>query len=105
MKKKKPTKKQIMAAVAEFAGSDMIYNISVPHELRFELAQIKEHLIVYMWENYIKTLIYRLELEGLSSDDLLEIYGPDELLEEFAHWQIGYWEGVNEALANQDDEE
>jgi hypothetical protein len=98
------TEEQIDQACESYAGSDLINQIAVPSEIRFKLSPVKEHLIVYMWEHFIKLEIYRLELQGLSADDLLEVYSFDELLEAFAHYQIGYWEGVNEAKEEDDEQ-
>jgi hypothetical protein len=81
-------------------GSEMIDNVAIPSNVRFELARVKEHLIVYMWEQFIKGEIFRLEMQGLSAEDLLEVHSELDLLECFAHFQIGYWEGVNEANEN-----
>jgi hypothetical protein len=93
---KQPNKQQLLDAYIDFMGSDMLLDVSVPHELRFDLAPIKEHLIVYMWENFIKGQIFLLEAAGGSVDDFMEEHEPMELLEMFAEYQIGYWQGVNQ---------
>lgn len=97
-------KEQILSAYESYMGSDLINNVAVPSSVRFKLAHAKEHLIVYMWEHFIKGEIYRLELQGISADDLLDYYTFEELLEGFAHYQVGYWEGVNEAREESDNE-
>lgn len=102
--RKKPTKKQKLEAYLDFMGSEMIHNIAIPSELRMNLSYAKEHLIVYMWEHFIKGEYYRMELDGMTGEDLLEHISPMELLEGFAHYQMGYWQGVNEAM-NEDEEE
>jgi len=102
--RKRITKKQKLEAYYDFMGGDMIHNIAIPQELRMNLSHAKEHLIVYMWEHYIKGEYYRLEMEGMSGDDLLEHVSPMELLEGFAHYQMGYWQGVHEAMDGEDDD-
>lgn len=95
-KKKEPTKKQKMEAYVDFMRSDMISQINIPAELRMQLSFAKEHLIVYMWEHYIKGEIYRLEMEGIAVEEFCDYIEFTDLLEGFAHFQVGYWEGVNE---------
>ena len=102
-KKKQPTKKQKLEAYYDFMGSDMISQITIPADVRLDLAFTKEFLIVNMWEHFIKGEIYRLEMEGIKAEELLNYIHFTDLLEGFAHYQVGYWEGVNEAQEEEED--
>lgn len=99
-----PTEEQKLEAYYDFMGSNLISEISIPQSLRMNLAGTKEHLIVYMWEHFIKGKVYQLELDGTPGEDLMDFYSPIELLEEFAHYQMGYWEGVNEQMGEEDED-
>ena len=104
-KHNEPTEEQKMEAYLDFMGSNLISEIAIPQSVRMQLAETKEHLIVFMWEHFIKGLIYQLELDGTPGEDLMDFYSPQELLEHFAHYQMGYWEGVNESMDEEDNED
>jgi len=103
-KQNEPTEEQKLEAYLDFMGSNMISEISIPQSLRMQLAETKEHLIVFMWEHFIKGKIYQLELDGTPGEDLMDFYSPFDLLEEFSYYQMGYWEGVNEAMDEEDED-
>lgn len=105
MKNKKPTKKQIEAAMSAYCSSMVSVEEHVPREIKMRVAMVKEMFNIEVWELFIKQSAYWAELNGHDVEEYFENWDWMDMLEEFAEWQVGYWIGVREGLAEQDDQD
>ena len=97
MKINKPTKQQIEQAMSAYCSSEISVNESLPKDLQLQLASVKELFNVHIWELFIKQNAYWAEINGEDVNEFFENWDAFDMLEDFAEWQVGYWEGVNEA--------
>lgn len=68
----------------------------VPQTIKFSVAKIKQHLDIYMWEEFLKQEYYTAKLVGLDDADIIDLFDSSELIMKFCKWCEGYEEGVNE---------
>jgi len=97
-KVKKLTKKELLKKLNEYADSGKAINSSVSKDIRYRLAPIKEHIMIYMWETFVKSELYRAKLMGITPDEMVDfMLEDDDIIISFGDWCGGYAEGVREA--------
>jgi len=101
-KVKKITKKELLKKLHDYAGTPKSINSSVSKEIRYRLAPLKEHVMIYMWETFIKSELYRAKLMGITPHEMVDfMLEDDETIIAFGDWCGGYAEGVRESKENQ----
>lgn len=99
---KKITKKELLKKYLDYAGSDKAVNSSVSKDIRYRLAPVKEHVMIYMWESFVKSELYKAKLLGITPDELVDLMlEGDDVIITFGDWCGGYADGMREAKENQ----
>lgn len=80
-------------------GTNEWDKIIVPSEVKFGIANIKSHLEIYLWDEYIKSEYHTFKLAGHSDEEIIDILNNEQSIIGFCAWCEGYREGVEQAKA------
>ena len=72
----------------------------VPQEVKFRIGMVKQHLDVYMWEEFLKQEYYALKLTGMEDANIIELFNSERMIFKFCSWCSGYIENVDESEIN-----
>jgi len=71
-------------------------NIIVPSEVKYGISRAKNHLELYMWDEFIKSEYNTYKLMGYTDEDIIDILNSKDTIIGFCAWCEGYAEGVQE---------
>ena len=69
----------------------------VPQEVKFRIGMVKQHIDVYMWEEFLKQEYYALKLTGMEDASIIDMFNSEAMIFKFCKWCSGYVENVDES--------
>lgn len=72
-------------------------NYQVPQEVKFRIGMVKQHLDVYMWEEFLKQEYYTLKLCGMEDEGIVDLFNSESMIFKFCKFCEGYAQGIKEA--------